>query len=164
MSPVELFLLRHGIAEDAPPGKSDADRALTAEGIRKLRSVLTTAHRAGLNPSLILTSPLRRAVETADVAIKVLAHKREPIKTRVLIPESNPQDVWDEVRVYRVETQLLLVGHEPLFSQVTAHLLDSLNLSVDFKKGAIVRIDLDTFGPKPKGILRWFLTPRLASE
>jgi len=160
---VELFLLRHGIAEDALPGKSDADRALTPEGIRKLRSVITTAHRAGLNPSVILTSPLRRAVETADVATKVLGSTREAIKTRALVPESNPHDAWDEVRVYREEVQLLLVGHEPLFSQLTGHLLDSPNLITDFKKGAIIRIDLDTFGPRPKGILRWFLTPKLSA-
>ena len=64
---MRIYVLRHGIAEDAPPGGSDSDRALTLEGRRKLRGVLEHARRAGVVPDIILTSPLKRAVETADL-------------------------------------------------------------------------------------------------
>ena len=55
---MDLFLLRHGIAEDPKAGQSDALRALTAEGRTRLKQVLETAHRAKVEPTLILSSPL----------------------------------------------------------------------------------------------------------
>ena len=70
--------------------------------------------------------------------------------------------VWDEIRVHHDELSILLAGHEPLFSSLTAHLLASPRMRVDFKKGAIVCIEVDRFGAEPQGALRWMLTPKLA--
>jgi phosphohistidine phosphatase len=58
----------------------------------------------------------------------------------------------------------MLVGHDPLFGQLAGYLLGTPELQIDFKKGAVLRIDFDSFGPKPRGILRWFLTPKLAAK
>ena len=55
--PVSIYLLRHAIAEDARPGMSDRERALTDEGRERLRRVLKRARAAGVVPSLILSSP-----------------------------------------------------------------------------------------------------------
>ena len=73
---MEIYLLRHGIAADAKPGQSDASRALTEEGREKLARVLGRAGKAGMSPSLILSSPLRRAIETAEVAAQTLEYGR----------------------------------------------------------------------------------------
>jgi phosphohistidine phosphatase SixA len=62
---VQIYLLRHGIAENSTP---DSDRALTPEGREKLRRVLARARDADVAPSLILSSPYRRALETAEIA------------------------------------------------------------------------------------------------
>ena len=62
---MQIYLLRHGIAEDAKPGRPDSERALTDEGRAKLRRVLKRARTADVTPSLILSSPYRRAMETA---------------------------------------------------------------------------------------------------
>ena len=70
---MQIYILRHGIAEDAGPGQSDSERALTSEGKKKLRNVLRAAHEAGVTPALILTSPLKRAVQTAELAAEILA-------------------------------------------------------------------------------------------
>ena len=69
---VELYLLRHGIAKDRSASGRDADRRLTDEGRTKLRRVLERAHAAGVVPSLILSSPYRRALETAEIAAREL--------------------------------------------------------------------------------------------
>lgn len=161
---MQIYLLRHGIAEDGRPGLRDADRALTPEGMKKLRAVLRLARTAGAQPSLILSSPYRRARETAEIASKELTYAGDILQTHALTPESSPQAVWDEVRVHRGEQALLLAGHEPLFSSLTAHLLGAPALLVDFKKGAIVRIDVESFGAQPRGVLRWMLTARVAGE
>jgi len=120
------------------------------------------AKSAGVAPKLIVTSPYKRAVETAEIAASVLGYKDELLRTKALIPDSDPHSVWEEVRVHKDNEQMLLVGHEPLFSHLTAHLLACPTLQIDFKKGAIVRVDLEQFGVQPRGELRWFLTPRLA--
>jgi phosphohistidine phosphatase len=159
---MQIYLLRHGLAEDGKPGGRDAERALTAEGKKKLREVLRSARAAGVRPDLILTSPYRRAAQTADVAAASLGYEREVVRSKVLQPASNPRDVWDEIRVHRDVAELLLVGHEPLFGAIAAYLLNSPGLQIDFKKGALLRIDLQSIGPQPHGVLKWMLTPKLA--
>jgi phosphohistidine phosphatase len=161
---MELYLLRHGVAEDGNAHIPDAERALTNEGRRKLRQALESASAAGLAPSLILTSPLKRAVQTAELAQDVLKYKSQLLRTKALAPGATVEQVWDEVRVHRDERSLLLIGHNPLFSELSGYLLGSNDLQVDFKKGAILRIDLEHFPHKPKGVLRWYLTAKLASR
>jgi phosphohistidine phosphatase len=161
---MELYLLRHGLAEDGDAQTPDADRALTNDGRRKLRQVLEVAAAAGFDPAVILTSPLKRALQTAEVAQQVLKHKNELIRTKSLAPGATVEQVWDEIRVHRNERSLLLVGHNPLFSELSGYLLGSPDIQVDFKKGAILRIDLEHFPSRPRGVLRWYLTAKLASS
>lgn len=158
---MEIYILRHGIAEDGKPGRPDSERALTAAGREKLRGVLERARGAGVEPSLILSSPYRRAVETAQVAVQVLGRTRI-VETRALVPEAAPEDVWEEIRVHRNESAVLLAGHEPLLGLTVAYLLGAPAVQVDMKKAALVRIDQESFSGPPRGVLKWMLTPRLA--
>jgi phosphohistidine phosphatase len=159
---MEIYILRHGIAEDGQAGQADAERVLTVDGRKKLRNVLRTAAAAGIAPSLILTSPYRRAVQTAQLAAEILNYKGELLRTKALEPSSAPKSVWEEIRVHKDESRILLAGHEPLFSRLTAYLLNSGNLQIDFKKGALACIEVERFPAEPHGVLRWFLTPKLA--
>ena len=160
---MEIYILRHGIAEDAPAGQPDSERALTSDGRKKLRSVLRVAASAGVAPSLIMSSPYKRALQTAQIAVEILEYQGDLLRTKALEPNSAPKAVWDEIRVHKDEARILLVGHEPLFSRLMAYLLGSPDLQVDFKKGAIACIELDHFPAEPHGVLRWMLTPRLAA-
>lgn len=160
---MEIYILRHGIAEDATGSMADADRALTGEGRQKLREVMRAARGAKVRPSLILTSPLRRAVETAELAAELLESDGQPARTEALVPESTPEKVWQEIRKHKDAASVLLAGHEPLLSQSISYLLGTPSLEVDLKKGALARIDLDKLGTEPKGILKWLLVPRLVS-
>jgi phosphohistidine phosphatase len=159
---VELYLFRHGIAEDGQPGKPDSDRALTDEGRRKVAEVLKTARRAGVQPSLIVSSPYLRAAQTAKVAVEELRYEGDVIETEALVPHGSPDSVWSELRDYREESAILLAGHEPLLGHLVSYLLASPALRVDMKKAAMVRIDVEGFGATPHGQLRWMLTPKLA--
>ena len=159
---MQLYLLRHGTAEKGKPGSPDSARALVPDGRKNLREVLRVAKAAGMSPKLILTSPYRRAVETAEIAAAVLGYKQELLRTSALTPDSPAQSAWDEIRVHGDAEQLLLVGHEPLLSQLTGYLLASPGLLMEFKTGGIVRIELDQLGAQPRGVLRWYLTPKLA--
>ncbi len=158
---MDIYLLRHGIAEDK--AASDAERDLTEEGRQKVREVMKVAERAGVAPALILTSPYRRALATARIASDVLGCKCELVRTETLLPESDVRSVWEEIRVHRSERSVLLVGHEPLFSTLGAFLLGVAALSIDFKKGALLALDMPSFGTEPHGILKWMLTAKLAT-
>jgi phosphohistidine phosphatase len=159
---MEIYLLRHGIAEDARAGQPDAERELTDEGREKLRRVLKRARSADVSPSLILASPYRRARETAAIASNVLDYKGKVVETNSLIPEASPQEMWQEIRARHGEGAILLASHEPLMSALAAFLLACPALQVDVKKAALVRIDCDRIGREPRGVLKWMLTPALA--
>lgn len=159
---MDLYLLRHGIAEDPKPGQSDSSRALTSEGRSKLRHVLEVAKRAKPEPTLILSSPFKRAIETAEIASKLLGYKGTILKTDALQPNSSPEDVWQEIRGHRAESSLLLAGHEPLLGLLAAYLLGAPSARVDFKKAGLLKLTIDSFPPHPRAMLDWYLTPKLA--
>jgi phosphohistidine phosphatase len=159
---MEIYLLRHGIAEAAQAGMQDADRALTSEGKKKLHTVLRVAKQAGVEPTLILTSPYRRAVETARIAAQELDYKGELIPTPELTPDSEPDKIWGEIRTHSDSAQLLLATHEPIMGELASYLLGAPGSMIEVRKGALIRIDIESFGPRPRGVLCWMLTPKLA--
>jgi len=157
---MEIYILRHGIAEDPKSGVPDADRAMTDAGKEKLRAVLEQAHDVRVRPSLILSSPYKRATQTAHIAGQVLkCHKI--VEAEVLVPDSAPKAVWELICSHKREPALLIAGHEPLLGMTVGYLLGAPSLQVDLKKAALVRIDQETFSGAPRGILKWMLTPRL---
>jgi len=164
MAAVQIYLLRHGIAADGKPGRPDSERALTGDGREKLGRVLQRARTADCAPSLILSSPYRRAVETADIAAEVLQCRNPVVQTRALIPEAAPHESWEEIRMHRDEAAILLASHEPLMSSLAAYLLRSPALQVDMKKAALVRVDCERFAGEPHGVLKWMLTPGVCLE
>lgn len=159
---MEVYLFRHGIAEDAAAGHGDADRALTGEGRKKVAEVAKAARRAGADPSLIVSSPYVRALETARIAVEEFGYKGDLVATDVLVPHGFPEKVWSELREYRGEQAVLLAGHEPLLSRLLGYLLGAPALRVEMKKAAMLRLDLDSFGPVPRGTLKWMITPKVA--
>lgn len=160
---MQIYLLRHAIAEESRPGHADRTRALVPEGRKKLKEVLRLARQADTAVSLILSSPYRRARETADMVADLLSTEAELLETATLQPDGRADQVWQEIRAHKDMDSVMLVSHEPLLSSVAAHLLNSPSLRIDFKKGALLRIDVESFGPQPHGVLRWMITSRLAA-
>jgi phosphohistidine phosphatase len=160
---MEIYILRHGVADEPQIGQPDSERGLTSDGRKKLRNVLRTAAAAGVDPSLILTSPYKRALQTAQIAAEILEYKGELLRTGALEPNSAPKAVWEEIRAHKDQPRILLAGHEPLFGRLAAYLLGSPNLQVDFKKGAILCVEIERFPAEPHGVLRWMLTSKLAA-
>ena len=157
---MQIYLLRHGIAEDARPGQPDSERALTDEGREKLRRVLKRARTADVSPSRDPFQPLpprrRNRRSRGRSASATRARWSAPA---ALVPDASPVDAWEEIRSRTGEPAILLASHEPLMSTLAAFLLGSPALQVDMKKAALVRIDCDGFGREPRGVLKWMLTP-----
>ena len=159
---MNVYLLRHGIAEETPAGGRDQDRELTEEGREKLAVLLHRLAKSGIRPDTILTSPYKRAVQTAKLAARILDGP-DPIDSEALIPHGSPRGVWNEIRSHGSAEEFLLAGHEPLLSQAVSYLLNAPSLKVEMKKGAMVAIEFASLRGEPQGILRWMLTPKLCS-
>ena len=157
---MDIYVLRHGEAEERETGLADRDRKLTPRGKRELKAVLRLARKSEVAPNLILTSPLRRAVETAAIAAEVLDCK-QVLETRNLLPGASPDLIWKEIcSDYKVES-ILLAGHQPHLGSLVGLLLEA-PLVVDLKKGSLVRIETHgRLGP-PRGVLKWMITTKLA--
>lgn len=159
---MRLYLLRHGIAETSARSGRDADRVLTEEGREKVRRVVRRAREGGMWPTQILASPFARALETARIAGKTLGHEDEIIVSDAFIPDASPEEAWAEIRTHKAQPEVLVASHQPLCGALTAFLLDAPNLAVDFRKAAVVCIDIDGAGQRPHCVLEWMLTSKLA--
>ena len=158
---MELYLFRHGIAEDGKPGSSDSERALTDEGRKKAAEVAKVARKSGVTPSLIMTSPYVRARQTARIAADEMDYEGQIVTIESLVPHGSPDGVWKDIRDYSGVDSVLLAGHEPLMSRMVAFFLNAPSLRVEMKKAAMVRIDLESARANPHGILRWMIVPKL---
>ncbi|MGJ5820017.1 SixA phosphatase family protein [Paludibaculum fermentans] len=158
---MQIYILRHGIAEDPVAGQRDSDRALTLEGRRKLQASLKRAFDSGVAPTLILTSPYKRAMQTAQIASKALNFAGDVLQTQALTPDADPVAAWEEMRLHRDHPQILCASHEPLCGRLAAFLLGAPALEIDYKKGALMRIDVVSAGPRPHGVLKWLLAPKI---
>jgi phosphohistidine phosphatase len=124
--------------------------------------VLQRAHKAEVSPTLIISSPYTRAMETATIAARELEYHSEIVRSDRLLPNSTPPDLWSEIRAHRDEPSILLAGHEPLFSAALAWMVGSTRAMVDFRKGGLARIDFSTIGADPRGVLQWMLTSKVS--
>ena len=135
-----LYLLRHADAET--PAPSDEARALSEKGKAQAEKVGRFCEAHAMHLSLILTSPVRRAHETAQiVAAKMPA---EMLVVPWLACGMHPQAAVQELGAYRSQGSVMMVGHEPDFSQLAAHLLGlPTNTSIHIRKGSLTLIEID---------------------
>lgn len=158
--PHTLYLMRHGIAEDAGPGLSDAQRALTAEGVVKTRRVALGLAGLGVRPDVILASPLRRAAETAAIVAEILG-PAQVTNYPALAAGATPDAILDGLRPWRRSQQVLLVGHQPDLGALASYLLtgSAERTHLPFKKAAVAAIAIGDLPPTSVGTLEWFLPP-----
>jgi len=158
---MDIYILRHGEAQPRSEDLPEADRKLTPKGRRDVERIARLAREAKVQPDLVLSSPYTRARETAQIALRAFEPKPPIVETPALLPSGAPKHVWKEIKSHSVSQQLLVVGHEPQLSGLIAYLLASPALRLDLKKGALVRLRMDTLGAEPNGELKWILAPGL---
>jgi phosphohistidine phosphatase len=120
--------------------------------------VVKQARLVGLHPSLILSSPYARALQTAQVAARLLRYSGEILQTGSLTPDSSPPDLWNELRLHGDLPSILAVTHEPLVSAAVCWMLGSARAMIEFTPGMMVRIDFENLGWVPRGVLRRIFT------
>lgn len=154
---MQLALIRHGIAEDAGPatGYRDEPRRLTPEGIEKMEREAAGIARLGLEPQAILCSPLPRCEQTAHI---IGARLEVPVVTQEsLRPGARVEAVLDAIAAFPDAECLMVCGHQPDLSMITADLIDGG--MVDFRKGSLAVIELHR-RTRAGGILDALYVPR----
>ena len=161
---IELYLVRHAVAaERGPEYPDDARRPLTPDGVRRFRESVRGLRTLGVTLDLVLTSPLVRARETADILRAGLRPAPRLIVSDALAPGTRPADAIAAVLARagsgRGAARVAVVGHEPDLGELAARWLGA-KAAIPFKKGAVLRFDVDRALPAGPGTLRWFLPPR----
>jgi phosphohistidine phosphatase len=161
---LELYLIRHGVAaERGEEYPDDSKRPLTSGGLSRLRKEAKALDAMDIGFDHIITSPLVRTRQTADVFVEMLKSKPSLSQSDALAPAGTPAAVMQELGKYVKKGRIALVGHEPNIGELAARLIGA-RAPMEFKKGAICRIDFDVPPPKGIGQLRWFVTARMLRE
>ena len=161
MATLELYLIRHGVAaERGSDYPDDSKRPLTSEGIAKLRREAKALVALGVDFDQIISSPLVRTKQTADVFAQSLPSNPPVATSDSLAPAGTPTAVFQELSKHMRKGRIALVGHEPNIGELAARLIGARH-PIEFKKGAICRIDFEVLPPKGQGMLCWFVTPRI---
>jgi phosphohistidine phosphatase len=161
MPDFELYLIRHGVAaERGDEFPDDSKRPLTSTGITRLRKEARALDAIGVGFDHIVTSPLVRTKQTADVFAETLKTKPSVSTSDALAPAGTSAAVIQELAKHARKGRVAVVGHEPNIGELAARLIGA-RTPLEFKKGAICRIDFETFPPKGAGQLRWFITPKM---
>ena len=161
---MNIYILRHGIAVEhgSPDFEKDADRPLTPEGEKQLRKSARAMKRMKLEFDLILSSPLVRARQTAEiVAGEMKARKRLEISD-ALTPGGDVEALVRQLNEREPAPEgVLLVGHEPYLSRLISWLTSGgENTAVDFKKGGLCKLETGQLRAGKCAALAWLLTPK----
>ncbi|HEX4641113.1 MAG TPA: phosphohistidine phosphatase SixA [Chthoniobacterales bacterium] len=154
MAKLDLFFFRHGLADWPDWPKPDDERPLTREGREITHEVATYLARLGVKPGRILTSPLPRASQTAEIAAE---HLDAPLEVTKKLTKIFTLGKLEELLAEVGENEtVMLVGHEPNFSCVIKALTGG---EVKLRKSGVARLTIDPL--KMKGRLDWLLAPKL---
>lgn len=159
---MNLFLLRHGSAEDRNASNpDDFSRALVEKGHEQARNAARILSSAGMLPDIVLCSPLVRARETAETFTQA-AKMPGPVIQSWLACGMDPESALSELRGFLDFKSVMIVGHEPDFSEFAQYLLGSTANSVEIRKGSLTCFEVSP--PSRKAILRFLLPFKLAKH
>jgi phosphohistidine phosphatase len=158
---MQLLLIRHAIAVPrGTPDIPDDERPLTKRGRRRFRSAARGLARLVARPDFLLSSPLPRARETADIAAREWG-KRVEVTEEPALAGGTVEQISKVLERFPGDSTVAIVGHEPDLSSFLAHLLDTkASERLTFRKGGVACVEVPG-SPGNGGTLTWYLPPRV---
>ncbi|MCG3179881.1 MAG: hypothetical protein BIFFINMI_02231 [Phycisphaerae bacterium] len=162
---VSLLLIRHGLAAPRGAFADDSRRPLTREGILRTTAVARGMARLA-SPTLVLTSPLLRAAQTADLVAAACSPTPPVRQTDLLGGSPNNRSLARLIGKEASENAVIaLVGHEPHMGMLAAWLVcGNGEARIEFKKASVCRIDFDGEVGGGRGRLAWLCPPKVLTE
>lgn len=153
---MKLYLIRHGEAIERCAEVREEDRWLTPKGRDGFRENARRLSKRGEIPAVIATSPLVRAVQTADILAEIPDFQGELRVSRELAPGFGVEGLFRLAAACGMPRSLAVVGHEPDLGEVLGRLLGRGG-ALPLKKGAIVALKLKSAGSGTPGRFRWLI-------
>lgn len=154
-----VYIMRHAEAVEGSEALRDEWRYLTENGRAAAKSVVASLAAHGPKPRLTVTSPLTRAVQTAEIAAEKACRKNVVAASQLLLPGGDVSELVTYLKGCKDAKRVLVVGHEPQLGALVATLLGRDGKSLSLKKGGCVALKLDpALNGKPAAFL-WYLAP-----
>lgn len=159
---MNLYLIRHAIAEEQHSSGDDSQRALTDKGRKKMRQIAKGLRILGVEFDAILSSPYLRARETAEILNNVFKMRTQVVNNNNLMPGGDPGQLLAEIKEKYSVDDLAIVGHEPFLSRLIGLLTAQGSLvNVEMKKGGVCRLYTDDLH---HATMQWLMTPGVLVE
>jgi phosphohistidine phosphatase len=158
-----VYFLRHASAgQHKVLPKDDEKRPIDKVGERQCHVVGRALVALGVEVDAVISSPLTRAVQTAELAVTELGYKHKIITSDAMRPEASYDQFHDLLEHYSKSKAIMVVGHNPSITEFLLRLVTGSDGSecIDFKKGAVAKVDFEG----GKGVLNWLFTPKMASK
>jgi phosphohistidine phosphatase len=154
--------MRHGDAGQRTTGPDDDSRKLTAAGQASLRAATPTWRRVNLRPDLVISSPLPRALQTADLFIGGMGLALRPLADDRLLPGASWPDLARAMAAQPEARRVMFVGHIPDLTDAVALLTGAA--SIRLRQGGVACVEFPRSPEPGSGELAWLLDPDLYSE
>jgi phosphohistidine phosphatase len=154
-----LYVLRHAEAVERSETLQDQWRYLTEKGRASAKQM--SAKIAGFGPKtrLTITSPLTRAVQTAEIAAEKACRKNVVVASTLLLPDADIHELVAYLKGSAVAKRIMVVGHEPQLGMLVASLLGRTDEVVSLNKGACVALKLNPSSDDKPASFLWYLSP-----
>lgn len=157
----EVFILRHGHAEDLHEAKDDFNRKLTDEGKLKIARLSTFLNSIGEEIELVLSSPYLRTKETTEIFTNNLDYKPKVQIEDFLSLGASSKDIAKGLLRFSSYKKILIVGHAPDLEAFLGNLIGATRIKL--KKGALAKVILNN-QIEFAGELEWLIAPRLLKK
>lgn len=154
-----LYVIRHAEAVEGSETLQDEWRYLTEKGRSAAEKTSSTISKVGPKPRLTITSPLTRAVQTAEIAALKACRKNVVVTSGLLLPGADNSALITHLKACRDAKRIMLVGHEPQLGSLVAMLLGHTDQAIALNKGACVALKFDPDNDDKPAVFLWYLIP-----
>lgn len=164
---MKIYLMRHATAVERLGGAilNDSQRPLTDDGRAEARLMANALKKLNAKPNMVVSSPLTRTRQTAEIIAEVLGIEGEIKIADGLAPGGSSSEVFKNLKKLVPVDDLFLVGHEPDIGRLAADLmLAGPEMMLPFKKAAVIRVDVQDLPPSWPGTLKYFLSPKVINQ
>src|SRR5919197_3008107 len=162
---MDIFILRHGEAgKKVATGAKDSERPLTVAGQKEVADIANSLKDLEIKFDLIISSPLKRAHQTAAIVAKIFKKEKKMEDWNELKPEGNRQELYRKLSSptqFKQYSSVLVVGYEPYLTDMISDIISDGNGDghIVVKKAGLARIGTTSFTPPNlHGELKWLLT------
>ena len=156
-----LYFLRHGKAGQ-PRAHDDDARELTPKGVAALRAAASLWRRLNVRPDVVISSPLARALQTAELFVEGVGLDEPPVVDDRLRPGATWDDMAQTLAAHAGAERAMLVGHEPDLSSAVEALTGAS--AIRLRKGGLATVEFSGEPQPGGGELAWLLDPDLYAE